>query len=429
SGSDAIEQQDVRDPTAPMRRLQFRLRSGPCDPVVVLGAGPYGLAGAAHLRGAGIDVRCFGEPLEYWRAQMPEGMLLRSGRRATHIADPGRELTIDRYELDAHAVMRRPSLKRDEFVDYGLWFQRHAVPTLDRRKVTSVTAAPGGFAVTLSDGEELRASRVVVAAGLAPFARRPQVFESLPAELVSHSCEYGDLAVLSGKDVVVVGAGQSALESAALLHERGASVEVLARAPIRWLPDDTLVAAAPVKRSRFTISPPPTDVGGRLTGWIAATPDVFRCTPRATRPWVSFRCIQPAGSGWLRPKLEAAQISVGVSVVAAAERGGRAWLRLSDGSERTVDHVLLGTGYAIDVAKYPFLAPDLIERIATTGGYPRLGPGLESSVPGLHFLGAPAALSFGPIMRFVVGTWYAAPALACRIQGRRQPPIRFAFYH
>jgi hypothetical protein len=56
-----------------------------------------------------------------------------------------------------------------------------------------------------------------------------------------------------------------------------------------------------------------------------------------------------------------------------------------------------------------------------------LGPGLESSVPGLHFMGAPAARSFGPIMRFVVGTWYSAPALARRAAGRCQPPISFSF--
>ena len=48
-------------------------------------------------------------------------------------------------------------------------------------------------------------------------------------------------------------------------------------------------------------------------------------------------------------------------------------------------------------------------------------------MPGLHFMGAAAAHSFGPIMRFVVGSWYSAPAVARRVAGRRQPPISFAF--
>ena len=100
---------------------------------------------------------------------------------------------------------------------------------------------------------------------------------------------------------------------------------------------------------------------------------------------------------------------------------------LDDDSERVVDHVLLCTGYEIDVAAYPFVGPELAAEIDTVGGYPRLGPGLESSVARLYFLGASAAFSFGPIMRFVVGTWYAAPALARHALGRRQPPISFAF--
>ena len=102
-------------------------------------------------------------------------------------------------------------------------------------------------------------------------------------------------------------------------------------------------------------------------------------------------------------------------------------MALDDGSERVVDHVLLGTGYQIEVGRYPFLDPSLAKEIETVGGYPKLKSGFESSVPGLHFLGAPAAFSFGPIMRFVVGTWYAAPALAARVGGTRQRPLRRAF--
>jgi hypothetical protein len=45
----------------------------------------------------------------------------------------------------------------------------------------------------------------------------------------------------------------------------------------------------------------------------------------------------------------------------------------------------------------------------------------------LHFVGAAAAESFGPTMRFVVGTAYTAPALAQYVQGRRTPIFRWAF--
>jgi hypothetical protein len=76
-----------------------------------------------------------------------------------------------------------------------------------------------------------------------------------------------------------------------------------------------------------------------------------------------------------------------------------------------VDHVLFGTGYQVDIRRYPFLAPSLADGVERAGGFPVLRTGLESSVPGLHFLGAPAAWSFGPILRFVSGGWYAGRAV------------------
>jgi len=424
--SQATGAHDVRDPVgaAPVGRLrqrtQYRL------PIAIIGAGPYGLAAAVHLRTAGLETRSFGEPLEFWTHQMPCGMVLRSRRRSSHIADPDRELTIDCFEQAEGKTLHAPSLLLKEFIDYGQWFQRRAAPDLDRRLVTAVTREDHGFRLELADGDGLKAARVVVAAGLAPFAHRPEPFDSLPASLASHTSEHADLGFLGGKRVAVIGAGQSALESAALLSEVGASIEILARAPsIRWLADGGNGAVA--RRPRIPVPLPPTDVGGRVTGWIAAAPDVFRRTPAALQPKVAYRCIRPAGSGWLRPRLGDVTVSCERFAVAAEQRGGGVRLLLDDESERTVDHVILGTGYTVDVRRYPFLAPQLAAEINLAGGYPVLGPGMESSVAGLHFLGAPAALSFGPVMRFIVGTWYAAPALTRRALGRTQPPIRFSF--
>lgn len=399
-------------------------------PVVVIGAGPNGLAAVAHLRHAGLDVRCFGETLESWTRQMPGGMRLRSRRRSSHIADPTRSLTIDAFEQSEDRTVAHPNLGLDEFVDYGRWFQSRAVPDLDSRRVSEVAPDNGGFRVRLLGGEELNASRVVVAAGLGPFASRPAPFRELSPSVCSHAYAHADLAGFSGRRVAVIGSGQSALECAALLHERGASVEVLARTDaIHWLGADEEMqpAASARRRPSLSLSPPPTDVGGRLTGWIAAAPDVFRRVPSRFAPELSFRCIRPAGAAWLRPRLADVPLTCGVEVVGAGERDGEVDLKLSDGGTRAVDHVLLGTGYEVDVTRYPFMTPELSARLELADGSPVLGPGLESSVAGLHFMGAPAAHSFGPIMRFVVGTWYSAPAVARRAAGRRQPPISFAF--
>jgi predicted ATP-grasp superfamily ATP-dependent carboligase len=407
-----------------------RRRAPDRSPTLIIGAGPNGLAAAAHLRDAGIDARCFGEPLASWSHQMPAGMLLRSLRRSSHIADPQQTLTIDDYEQDEDQRLSQPNLKLEEFIDYGRWFQQRAVPDVDTRKVTEVGRRDGGFGVRLDDGEELLASRVIVAAGLSPFANRPAPFAALPRSVCSHTHEHNDLGAFTGRRVAVVGSGQSALECAALLNEASATVEVLARAEaINWLGDGPGEVASPANRRRrgLPISPPPTDVGGRGAGWIAAAPDLFRKLPRALHPTISSRCIRPAGAAWLRPRLADVAISLGCRVIQAGVKGGAVELRLTDGSSREVDHVLLGTGYRIDVRRYPFLAPELVASLALADGYPVLGVGLESSVAGLHFMGAPAAHSFGPIMRFVVGTWYAAPAVARRAAQRRQPPVSFSF--
>jgi FAD-dependent urate hydroxylase len=392
--------------------------------VAIVGAGPYGLACAAFLRHSGIEPLVFGEPMGFWRSRMPQGMLLRSRRRSSHIADPALALTIDRYEESTGVKLSEPIDLR-QYVEYSHWFCRQAAPDLDRRRVERIDRVDGAFELTLDGGHAISVSRVVVAAGLEPFVWRPAPLGDLPRHLVSHSSDHADFARLSGKRVMVVGAGQSALESAALLHESGADVEIVARAPgIIWLAGDDPSGA--VDRM-WRLLLPPTDVGGRVSGWMAAAPELLSRIPGGLRPEVTRRCIPPMGAAWLRPRLERVPMALGRAVADAAPAGTGVRVTLDDGTVREPDHVLLGTGYRVDVARYPFLSSELVGELDLVGGYPRLGRGLESSVPGLHFVGAPATLSFGPLTRFVVGTWHAAPALARSVLGRRQRAVGLSY--
>jgi len=394
------------------------------DPVVIIGAGPYGLAATAHLRAAGVETRVFGEPMVFWARQMPAGMLLRSYWEASHIADPDHALTLDIYEAASRAVVPRP-VPLDRFVAYGQWFGQQVVPDLETRHVARIERDARAFRVVLADGEVIRAGRVVVATGIAPFARRPAAFADIPPALASHTAAGGDFAAFAGRQVAVIGGGQSALESAALLHEAGAHVEVIVRAAtINWLrygSGSKLHAALhseknPLKPLLF----PASDIGPPGLNYLVDKPALFTKIPtRALRERAARRAIRPAGSGWLRPRLRAVPITVGLSVVAAKPAGDRLHLALTDGTVRTVDHALLATGYAVDVARYPFLTPELLRDLDRIAGYPRLTAGFESSVPGLHFLGAPAAESFGPLMRFVAGTGYAARGLTRAIRAAR----------
>jgi hypothetical protein len=376
--------------------------------VTVIGAGPYGLSAAAYLRAARVETRAFGEPMAFWQKQMPAGMCLRSNLGASHIADPGRNLTLDEYCRQHGNHVGKP-IPLERFVDYGLWYQRHAVPDIDKRAVRNVEIDPRGFRVFLADGEEFTSRRVVIAAGISVFAARPAEFARIPSTLASHTSEHNDLRKFAGQRVVVVGAGQSALESAALFKEAGIEVEVIARTEkLNWVGLHPKLHHLGVL-SKMLYSK--RDVGPAGISRLVATPHLFRRFPRGFQDRTAYRAIRPAGAGWLRSRLAGVPITLGRKMISAAVAGSQLRLRLDDGTERLVDHALLATGFRVDVSRYPFLPQSLLEQLETVGGYPVLKRGLESSIPGLHFLGKPAAWSFGPLLGFVSGAEFASNEL------------------
>jgi len=381
--------------------------------VSIIGAGPYGLSAVAHLSQVrGLDVRMFGEPMAFWDRSMPVGMLLRSNWTATQIADPARSLTLEAFQAATDARFSTP-VPLDRFVQYGLWFQRQVAPDLDQRRISLVETDSGGFRLTFGDGSVVKSRRVVVAAGIGSFAWRPPEFEDIPDYLAFHTSLHRDLSQFAGKELLVIGGGQSALESGALLHECGATVEIITRSHgIHWL-QGRLSKTLHHGLGRFTrrVMYAPTDVGPAGLSQLMARPDLLGHLPRGLQDRLRKRAIRPAGARWLVDRLAGVPITLGRSVVAAASVGERVKVKLSDGTERTIDHVVLGTGYHVDISKYDFLAPRLAASMERVNGYPVLRKGLETSIPGLHILGAPAAWSFGPLMQFVSGAGYASRAL------------------
>jgi hypothetical protein len=390
------------------------IMSGQNTDVIVIGAGPYGLAATAHLRGAGANVHVLGKPMSFWMRHMPKGMRLRSPWAASHIADPAAALTLDEFERRREERIERP-VPLSDFVAYGHWFQKQAGPEIDARQAQRVERVGDRFRVVLDDGEPLEAERVVVAAGIAPFACRPREFDHLPPEFASHSSEHDDLGRFAGRRVAVIGGGQSAFESAVLLHENGADVELIMRAPrIRW------VGRATRKGLLGRLLFDRTDVGPAGVSHIVARPMLLRRLPSAWRRAAMRRSLAPGASLWLRPRSQGMAISTGRHVKAATRSNGHLELALDDGSTRRVDHLLLATGYRVDVRRYGFLSPSLLAALRIVDGHPVLDAGLESSVPGLHFLGAPAGYSFGPLVRFVAGTEFGARALTRWIAKRER---------
>jgi cation diffusion facilitator CzcD-associated flavoprotein CzcO len=390
-------------------------RSEDCE-VIVIGAGPYGSAVTAHLRQHDIATRTFGDPMSFWRRHMPRGMMLRSPWNATHIADPHREFSLDAY-ISGHGLRRREPLKLDTFIDYGLWFQGRVAPDIDRRMVVRVEASGDGFRAVTADGDAVYSDRVVIATGLARQQNRPPAFENVPAALASHTCEHDDLGVFRGRRVAVVGRGQSACESAVLLREAGADVEIICRSDIHWLGSGARGRAMTGWLSERLASP--SGVGPFPLNWLAERPDAARLMPADARAWFNARCLRAGAAGWLRPRFDGVRVLANEHIHDAVVTGERIALMLDRGTA-VFDHVLLGTGYRTDIAKLGILGSDLLNKVACQDGAPKLGAGFESSVPGLHFVGASAVASFGPLMRFIAGTGFAARELSQSVLEHRR---------
>jgi FAD-dependent urate hydroxylase len=389
-------------------------KSVDCE-VAVVGAGPYGLSAAAHLHSAGIDTQVFGEPMEFWATGMPPGMLLRSPRVASTISDPQSAYTLESYEV-ASGTQPVKRVAWETFVNYGKWFQAQMGAPLDRRHVTDVRREGSSFRITLEGGDVVTSRRAVIAAGIGPFYRTPEVFSKLCICRASH-CYQGRRLSEMGERVAVIGAGQSALECAALLHESGVDVEVIARIPVlRWIGmHPRLHNLGPVSKMLYSKH----DIGPIGISRLVAYPHLLYRFPLGPRDRIRTRAVRSAGAPWLIERLKNVKISTGRSVVSSREVGNQAELALDDGSKRLVDHVLLGTGYRVDIGRYKFLSPDLLGEIEQLDGYPALTAGFCTSVPGLHFIGATAARNFGPLVYFVTGTEFASKELTSWLRRHR----------
>nr|WP_249137825.1 NAD(P)-binding domain-containing protein [Bradyrhizobium tropiciagri] len=391
-------------------------RSSTSVDVAVIGAGPYGLSLAAHLRARGVEHRIFGESMGPWKHNMPRGMLLKSYPWATSLSDPGSEFTVKSFSteraLPYHDTLTPLTLER--FIDYAEAFRMRYVPTVENKKLTALEVIDGGLRASLDDGETVNARRVVVAVGTLPFKYLPKEVADLPAELCSHSGAYGSFDALDGKEVTVVGSGSSATDLAALLHERGIPVSLVARAQ--------RMRFANRPRNRSSVERMMAPLSGIGPGWAltacANYPHLIQLLSEERRiRLANAKALGPLGGAFVKDRVVGkVPMWLGTSLQGIGIRNGRVLLDLAstDGARQSLqtDHVIFATGYKIDVSRLNFLNPTLLRQIHLVEGAPQLSPQYETSIPGLHFIGPAAANSFGPVCRFVYGTYHPARALA-----------------
>ncbi|MFY9887377.1 MAG: NAD(P)-binding domain-containing protein [Streptosporangiaceae bacterium] len=390
--------------------------------VAIVGAGPYGLSLAAHLRAAGVSFRQFGQPMHLWRAQMPRGMYLKSQGFASNLSDPAGTHTLAAFCRQTgrpYADYGLP-VPLDTFIAYGDWFAAEQASGIEQTMVTSVAGRQGQFELSLADGSTARARRVVIAVGVEHFAYLPPGLAGEQA--VSHSSQLTEPSAYAGMRVAVIGRGQSALESAALLQENGAEVEIITRSQeVKWngpplLPDRPL---------HQRLREPEAGLGSGWSTWFySRQPGVFRHLPEQTRIYRARTALGPAGASWLRSRVEG-QIPVryGQTIGAVSSASGGVTVSLAgpsgERSQVTADHVVAATGYRPDLRRLGFVGAELRAGIQTVANTAAVDSGYQTTVPGLYVIGPAVAPVFGPVMRFVYGSDYAASTVARRLTAAR----------
>ena len=357
-----------------------------------------------------------------WREHMPEGMQLKSEGFASNLSAPDPASTLKAYcaahghTYDDQAWPVPVSL----FNEYADWFHGRYVPQLESKLVVSLASSGEGYVLILEDGKRLYARKVVLAAGVTWFKHVPEMLAGLSN--VSHSYDHLRASEFARRDVIVLGAGASAIDTAALFHNTGARTTILARRkaiPFHQAPDPDNVSWM----KQLTM--PPTGIGpGWKSVFFTKAPQLFRHLPAQLRLDVVKRYLGPAPGWFMRDTVEGRiPMMLGHHLQAVGESGSRIELHLRDerGAEKRVetDHLVAATGFAPSIRKLPFLSSVLREQIASIADTPVLSANFETSMPGLYALGLLAANSFGPLLRFMVGAEFAAPRLAGHLARKR----------
>lgn len=392
--------------------------------IAIIGAGPYGLSIAAHLKSFGADFRIFGTPMKFWLDMSP-GICLKSPDFATNIYAPKRGYRFDDWSKQRGLSSAEPC-PMPQFAEYGLWAQQQLVPEVEDVQVVQLGRSRDGFRLTLDSGETVIANRTVVAVGLSNFPKIPTELQ-ISSDRITHTAQVGDYARFRGMAVTVIGGGQSALEAGGLLNVNGATARVLVRNTGGWFADKLSPNRSLLQRFKW----PMTELGTGQLNWVLThVPRLASYLPQKTRTRLVRKHLGPFGTWWVRDQCgDAVAIEHGVQVVSAREAGMGVELTVVDAQgERTIftDHVLAGTGYEVDVDRIPFLDEALRADIVRVEKAPAVSRSFESSVNGLFFVGPAAMFSYGPLVRFTCGARHVAPRVARRLvsAGPRHRAVR-----
>jgi FAD-dependent urate hydroxylase len=379
-------------------------------PVAVVGAGPFGLSLAAHLRSHGA--RVFGKPMQTWRESMPRGMLLRSAWEETSLSAPGGRGSLSEWAAEAGQPRVEP-IPLEIFLRYSDWFTEKFVGDVDEADIAKIEDADDGrFTLTTTGGDTLTAERLVLAVGVMPFQHVPEEVRNLLGSGVELATQkQRDLQTLRDQEVAVVGGGQSALETAGLAAQAGANVELITRSQVRWFADrEPSKPRGPIAQRLYRAAYPAVGYGPPPLNRLVLHPDLYAHLPTSLRSRLTRRLLRPGGSPWLRDVVDQhVKLREGARIREVDRSNGRLKLRLEDGTQTQADRVLVAAGYRFSLDSLSFLSSGIRSRIETKHGWPVLDRYFRSmSEPRIFFVGYAAEGRFGPISRYVLGAEFTA---------------------
>ena len=340
--------------------------------VMVVGSGPAGLAVGACLRKAGIDFVMLEKDQQLgssWRRHY-DRLHLHTDR--AHSSLP--HLPLPR------SYPRYPS--RQQVIDYLEAYARaFSLAPRFGEEVVKVRPLDGGWEVT-SRASRYHTRAVVLSTGYNAEPVRPHWpgMEAYRGVLL-HSSDYRSGARFEGKDVLVVGFGNSGGEIAIDLFEQGARPSIVVRSPVNLLPRDLL--GLPLMTWTQVLSRLPPGLADALSAPLLRLKfgDISRLGLRKSSQGPLAQVV----GGWRIPLIDVGtvdlirqkHIQVRPGIRALTERG----VSFDDGSEASFDAIVLATGFRAALGRIVDTA-----EVIDASGKP-LERGGETRIPGLYLCG------------------------------------------
>lgn len=376
--------------------------------LLIIGAGPFGLAIAAQASHFGIANLVAGRPMEFWRKNMPQRMYLRSA--CDWHLDPVNIHTIEKFlETRGQTPQDVEPLSLDFYLSYAEWFQtQKAITTLP--VYVKKLDHDRGFVATTVDGDMIRARQVALAPGFKHFANIPEELKArLPEGGYIHTCDFTNFSTAANTRYLIVGGRQSAFEWAALLLEAGArAIYVSHRHDTPTFEDSDWTWV------------------NELVDAMADNPNWFRRLSQTEKDAVSHRQWAEGRlklESWLAPRIASERVKLlpNTEIVSSVEENGELKVTLNNGEQIVCDKVILATGYKVDITRVPVLSSgNILAQMETRNGFPVLDDHLQTSVPGLFITSMPAMQDFGPFFGFTIAVRVSAKLICDAILARKQ---------